>query len=161
MEVDIRHWVTQQPRLFTEIYDSVKHIAEFKEDMNFVSIWACKDPNQMWTTLPFIAIDEAIDVVLDTWPLEWHRPDAVEHDEATISKQKAEAKHAAQQKQNEQHAAEVRAAQEVAQNSTNKAPAGASHGEREGRNIINHHGCALKMYVTDRTDEAVEEGQGI
>lgn len=82
--------------------------------MNFVYIQACKDPNQTWTTLSFISIEEAIDVVLDNWQQEWHELDAVGCNEAAIRTQKATAKHTAQQKWNEQHAVEVRAAQEAA-----------------------------------------------
>ena len=76
-------------------------MADFKEDMHHVYIRACEDPEQTWTTLPFIAINDAILVVLDTWPPEWHRPDVIWRDENAIQKQKAEAKLLAQQKRNE------------------------------------------------------------
>ena len=66
METNIRQWINQQPYLSTEIYDSVKNIANFKADMHHVYIWMRKDPEQTWTTLPFIAIDEDIFAVLDT-----------------------------------------------------------------------------------------------
>jgi len=65
MEADIRHWVTRQPRLSTEIYDSVKHIVEFKADMHFVYIRVCKDPDKTWTTLPFLAIDSDLQMLQD------------------------------------------------------------------------------------------------
>lgn len=70
MDANVWQWITQQPHLSNEIYNSVKHIAEFKADMHFIYIQAHKDPDQMWTAFPFLAIDEAIDVVLDTWPWE-------------------------------------------------------------------------------------------
>lgn len=70
----------------------MKEVADFKADMHHVYICACKDPEQKWSTLPFIGIDEAIFAILDTWPLKWHGPDAVGRDEVTIQKQKAEAK---------------------------------------------------------------------
>jgi len=60
---------------------------------------------------------------LDTWPLEWYRPGVVGRAEVAIRKQKAKAKRATQQKQNEQHTVEVRTAREAAQTSIVKAPA--------------------------------------
>ena len=57
----------------------------------------------------FIAIDEAIFAVLDTWPPEWRRLDAVGRDETIIQKQKVEAKCVVQQKRNEQYVAQVKA----------------------------------------------------
>jgi len=66
MEENIRQWINQQPWLSDETYDSVKNIIEFKEDMNYVYIRACKDPDQMRSTLPFIAINEAVFAVFDT-----------------------------------------------------------------------------------------------
>lgn len=63
--------------------------------MHFVYIQVRKDLDQTWTTLPFIVINEAIDLVLDTWPPEWHGPDAMGCDEPTIKKQKSKAKCAA------------------------------------------------------------------
>jgi len=80
--------------------------------------------------------------VLDTWPPKWCGPNAVGQDEATIQKQKAEAKCLAQQKWNEQHVAEVRVAWEVAQASIGKAPVrGATTTEDEsGPNVTTDPG---------------------
>lgn len=66
MDVNIWQWINQQPHLSIEVYDHVKNVANFKADMHDVYVWACKDPEQMWTTLPFIAINEAIFTMLDT-----------------------------------------------------------------------------------------------
>lgn len=108
MEENVPHWINQQPYFSTKVYGSIKNVAEFKVDRHFVYIQARKDPDQTWFALPFISIDEAIYAILDTWPWEWRRPDAVGCDEATIQKQKAKAKNAAQQKLNEQHTAKFK-----------------------------------------------------
>lgn len=92
MDVNVRQWINKQPHLSTQIFESAKHMAEFKVDMHFVYIRAWKDPDQTRTTLPLISIDEAIDAVLDTWPLAWRAPNAVGSNDATIWKQKDEAK---------------------------------------------------------------------
>jgi len=131
MDMSVQQWINRKPRLSNEIYESVKHIFEFKVDMHFVYIREHKDPNQTWTTFPFIAIDDAIDTFLDTWPLAWCRPEAVGCNEAAIPRQKDESKHVAQQKWNEQHAAEARAAREAVQTSTGKAPVGGAASTRD------------------------------
>lgn len=66
MDANMHQWINEQPRLSNEIYESVKHIAEFTADMHFCYIRAHKDPARTWTSLPFVAIDEAINAVLDT-----------------------------------------------------------------------------------------------
>jgi len=57
-------------------------------DMHSVYIKARKDLVQQWTKLPFIAINDAIFSVLESWPPKWHAPDLVEMDKATTQKQK-------------------------------------------------------------------------
>lgn len=60
--------------------------------MHHVYIWVRKDPKQTWTTVPFIAIDDIVSSVLNTWPPEWHGLDTVGHDETAIQNLKAAAK---------------------------------------------------------------------
>lgn len=55
-------------------------------------IKACKDPMQQWTKIPFIAIDDAIFYVLESWPPRWCALDLVELDRIAAQKQKEEAK---------------------------------------------------------------------
>ena len=45
---------------------------EFKADFRHVSIRAWKDPAQTWYELLYLETDDAIDAVLDRWPIEWH-----------------------------------------------------------------------------------------
>jgi len=46
----------------------------------------CKDPANKWSELPFVAIDDVIFNVLETWLPEWRTPDIAE------KKKKEEAK---------------------------------------------------------------------
>jgi len=66
MHANVRQWINALPWLYDRIYESMKHIAEFKEDMHRIYIRARKDPTQAWTSLCFIAIDDIIDGVVDT-----------------------------------------------------------------------------------------------
>ena len=43
---------------------------------------------EQWTKLPFIATDDVIFTVLETWPPEWHTPDLVELEKTTTQKRK-------------------------------------------------------------------------
>lgn len=92
----------------------MKHIFEFKADLHHVYIKARKDPTQAWKSLWFIAINDVIDDIVDTWPAAWHGPLLEEHDKAAIWKKKEEAKCVAQQKWNVQLAAQVKVAWEAA-----------------------------------------------
>lgn len=47
----------------------MKHISEFKVGMHHVYIRARKDLAQAWTSLRFIAINDIIDEIMDTWPV--------------------------------------------------------------------------------------------
>lgn len=45
MDATVRQWVNELPRLSDKIYESMKHIVEFKADMHRIYIRACKDPS--------------------------------------------------------------------------------------------------------------------
>lgn len=70
-----------------------------------------------WTKLPFIAINDVIFTVLETWPPEWCALDFAELEKKTIWKRKEDAKlhvtQLAEKRRNEKVTAEVRAAHEV------------------------------------------------
>lgn len=44
-------------------------------DFHHIYLRACKDLANKWNELPYIARDDVIFNVLETWPLEWHAPD--------------------------------------------------------------------------------------
>lgn len=85
-------WINRRPRLSPTVYNSLWSFANFKVDMHNVYIKACKDLTQTWTKLPFIAIDDTIFSVLESWPPEWRAPDLVEKDKTTTQKQKVASK---------------------------------------------------------------------
>lgn len=100
------------------MYSSLQSFADFKEDMHNVYIKARKDSAQTWTKLPFIAIDDDIFFMLDSWPAEWHASDLAKRDRTVAQTQKDETKlrvtKLAQQRCNEKAAAEVSATREAA-----------------------------------------------
>jgi len=53
------------------VYATLQSYDEFKADIHRISIRARKDPAQKWYDLPYLAIDDAIDEVLDKWSVEW------------------------------------------------------------------------------------------
>jgi len=54
--------------------------------MHNVYIKARKDLTQNRTKLPFIAIDDAIFSMLESWPREWHTLDLVERERTIVQK---------------------------------------------------------------------------
>lgn len=46
--------------------------------MHNIYIRACKDPMKQWKKLPFVATNDAIFNVLESWPLKWRAPDIAE-----------------------------------------------------------------------------------
>lgn len=80
MEVNIQMWINRRPRLSPPVYNSLRSFVDFKAEIHNVYIKVHKDPAQNWTTLPFIAIDDTIFFVLESWPPEWHAPDLAKKD---------------------------------------------------------------------------------
>jgi len=78
MEMNIRMWINQTPRLSPTVYNSLQSFAESKANMHNIYIKAQKDPTKQWAKLPFAATDDAIFTVLEAWPPEWHAPDHAE-----------------------------------------------------------------------------------
>jgi len=68
MEVRIQMWINRRPWLSPTVYTTLESIAEFKEDMHNIYVWAQRDPTKEWTKLLFIATDDAVFMVLETWP---------------------------------------------------------------------------------------------
>lgn len=66
MDVNVRQWINELPRLYDKIYESMKHISEFKADIHFIYIRVHKDLTWAWTSLYFISIDDTIDGIVDT-----------------------------------------------------------------------------------------------
>ena len=65
-----------------------------KADFHHVFIRAWKDPTKTWHSVPYLATDDDIFEVLESWPLEWHTAtgSVVEMDKFTAQRKKEETK---------------------------------------------------------------------
>jgi len=54
------------------MYANLQGYTKFKAGFHRLSIKVRKDPSQKWYNLPYLAMNDAINAVLDTWPAEWH-----------------------------------------------------------------------------------------
>lgn len=71
VEASIRTWINCRLRVSPTMHNSLQSAVEFKEDMHNLYIQACKDPAHKWVNLLFIATDDVIFAVMESWPLEW------------------------------------------------------------------------------------------
>lgn len=71
MEISIWMGINYKPRLSPIIYASLQSFVEFKADFNHVFIKVQKDPMKTWHNLPYLATDDVIFIVLESWPPEW------------------------------------------------------------------------------------------
>ena len=85
-------WINRWPHLSHTVHNSLQSFAYFKVDMHNIYIRARKDPTKQWKKLPFVATEDAIFIVLETWPSEWYAPDLVELEKAATQKKKDDAK---------------------------------------------------------------------
>ena len=72
MEMNIRMAINHKPKLSPTVYANLQGYAKFKANFHNVFIRAQKELAQKWYDLPYLAIDDAIDAVLNQWPVEWH-----------------------------------------------------------------------------------------
>ena len=67
---------------------------EFKANFHHVSIRVQKDPEKKWCNFLYLAIDDAIIVVLDYWLVDWHNAtnSKIESSKTSTQRKKEEAK---------------------------------------------------------------------
>ena len=96
MEMNLRMGINHKPRLSSTAYNNLQSFGEFKVDLHSIYIRVCKDPTKHWRELPFVATDDVIFDVLETWPLkwllEWHTPDIATMEKSIAQKKKKDAK---------------------------------------------------------------------
>lgn len=94
MEMNIRMGINCKPQLSPTIYNSLQSFAEFKVDFLHVYIRARKDPAKKWNELSYLATDDVIFDVLESWLPEWRALSisAVAVDKSAAQKKKDEAK---------------------------------------------------------------------
>ena len=71
MEMNICMAINRKPWLSPTMFANLQGYIEFKAGFHHLSIRARKDPAKTWYDLPYLATDDAIDVVLDRWSTEW------------------------------------------------------------------------------------------
>ena len=71
MEMNIQMAINHKPWLSPTIYASLQSFAEFKADFHHVFIRVLKDPTKTWHDLPYLATDDVISAVLESWLPEW------------------------------------------------------------------------------------------
>lgn len=74
MEMNIRMGINHKPQLLPTVYKSLHSFAELKADFHHDFIRAQKDPMNTWHDLPYLATDNVIFAVLESWPSEWRAP---------------------------------------------------------------------------------------
>lgn len=66
--------INQQSQLSPTVYEQLLEYAEFKAYFHHMYIRAQKDPEQKWFDLPYLAIDDEIQELIQRWPIDWHSP---------------------------------------------------------------------------------------
>lgn len=61
-------WINSRLRLSSTVHNSLKSFADFKAYMRNIYIRVQNDPVHKWEKLTFIATDDTIFTVLETWP---------------------------------------------------------------------------------------------
>lgn len=65
------------------VHNILQSMTKLKADMHNLYFRVCKDPMTKWLKLPFIAMNDAIFVIMESWPLEWCSSDLVEMEKVT------------------------------------------------------------------------------
>lgn len=92
MEMNLRMGINCKPRLSLTTYNSLQSFSEFKADLHSIYIRARKDSTKQLRELPFVAMDNVIFNVLETWPLEWCTLDIMAIEKSVTQRKREEAK---------------------------------------------------------------------
>ena len=74
------------------VYTNMQSYVDINVDFHRISIRAGKDPTKKWYDLSYLATDDVIFNVLETWPSKWHAPDITEIEKLAAQRKKEEAK---------------------------------------------------------------------
>ena len=74
MEMSICMGINRKPWLPPTIYANLQSFVEFKEYFHHVFIKVRKDPTNTWHNLSYLATDDAIFAILESWPPKWCTP---------------------------------------------------------------------------------------
>ena len=89
MEMNIRMGINYKPQLSSIVYTSLQSFTEFKVEFHHIYLRVCKDPANKWNKLPYMAIDDVIFDVLETWLPEWCAVDISMLEKSATQKEEA------------------------------------------------------------------------
>ena len=83
-----------KPQLFPTVYNSLQSFEEFKVEFHHVYVRACKNPTKKWNEFMYLATDDVIFAILESWPPEWCTPTIfmLEMEKSATQRKKEEAK---------------------------------------------------------------------
>ena len=91
MEMNIIMGINRNLWLSPIVYNNLHSFTVFKVDFHHVYIRVRKDPVKKWNELPYLAIDDVIFAVLESWSLEWRAPaNSMMESEKSIAQRKKE-----------------------------------------------------------------------
>ena len=122
MEMNIIMGINRKPWLSPTIYNILESFTEFKAEFHHIYLRVCKDPAKKWNELPYMATDDVIFDVLETWLPEWCAPDISTMEMSVKQKKKEEAKlcmaQLAEKRRKEAVVAKAQEARDAAQTTT-------------------------------------------
>lgn len=71
MEASIHTVINHKPRLSSTVFEQLSGYVEFKANFHCVSVRVWKDLKKKWYDIPYLAMDDATAMVLESWPSEW------------------------------------------------------------------------------------------
>jgi len=74
MEMNIKMTINRKPWLSPMVYNNLQIFVGFKADFDHVFIRARKYPMKTWHEIPYLATNDVIFIVLESWPPKWHAP---------------------------------------------------------------------------------------
>ena len=92
MEINFRVGINRMSWLSPTVYNSLQSFVEFKVDLHSIYIRAHKDSTNQWSELPFVAMEDVIFDVLETWLLEWRAQNIAAMEKSVAQKKKEDAK---------------------------------------------------------------------
>ena len=86
--MNLRMGINCKSQLSPTVYNILQSFAEFKENIHSIYIRPHKDPTKKWRRLPFVATDDVIFNILETWLPEWCALDITEIEKSMTKRKK-------------------------------------------------------------------------
>jgi len=92
MEINLKIGINRKLQLSPTVFNILQSFSEFKADIHSVYIKACEDSAKQCRKLPFVAIDDVIFKILETWLSKWRTPDIAKLEKLEAQRKKEEVK---------------------------------------------------------------------